>query len=182
MRDLYNDYVQKCTADTLKASSFSTFYSIFKGEINISFFTPKKDHCEVCEAFKNSNAKEKVILKDSIELHQREKDISRKEIKMIQRIRMSSLLFSTYKQLGNCRSMNSDRYVWDESHAKRGANEIGSCVFHYISRLVATKPNQYFILYTDNCAGQQQKSISCCVVHLYDTDNGHIIDYAQVFD
>lgn len=81
----------------------------------------------------------------------------------------------------NTQSMNSDCYVWDKSHAKRGANEIGSCVFYYIAKLVATKPNQDFILYTDNCAGQK-KSISCCVVHLYGTDNGHIIDYAQVFD
>lgn len=39
------------------------FYRIFTEELNISFFSPKKDRCEMCVAFENAAGKEKELLK-----------------------------------------------------------------------------------------------------------------------
>lgn len=50
-------------------------------------------------------------------------------------------------------------YLWDESKARRGAQEIGSCVLHYVQNLVEKAhsdgvPIQQLNLYSDRCSGQ----------------------------
>lgn len=52
--------------------------------------------------------------------------------------------------------MRGDCYVWDETQGKRGANEICSCLYEYVSRIVTTKPGSAIILYTENCGAQQK--------------------------
>lgn len=54
----------------------STEYS---EEYNISFYTPKKDQCNVCTAFENATETEKDDMKGSYDLHHREKELSRIE-------------------------------------------------------------------------------------------------------
>lgn len=46
-------------------------------------------------------------------------------------------------------------YMWDERSGKRGCNEIGSCVYNFITtQLKTTKPK--LILWSDNCGGQNK--------------------------
>lgn len=52
-------------------------------------------------------------------------------------------------------------YLWDETQAKRGANEIGTCVLKYIESLKDRESVQNgekldVIFYSDNCCGQQK--------------------------
>ncbi|XP_063390030.1 uncharacterized protein LOC134675631 [Cydia fagiglandana] len=49
-------------------------------------------------------------------------------------------------------------YFWDELQGKRGANEIGSCIFDYLKRLNDQNPNKQLnvIFYSDNCCGQNK--------------------------
>lgn len=51
-------------------------------------------------------------------------------------------------------------FVWHEGEAKRGANEIGSCVYKYLKKLNETAVLQEkmvnIIFYTDNCSGQNK--------------------------
>lgn len=47
-------------------------------------------------------------------------------------------------------------YLWHESIAKRGANEIASCVFKELMNLPDTI--ETVILYSDTCAGQNKNS------------------------
>lgn len=57
----------------------------------------------------------------------------------------------------NIISSNASCYIWSESIAKRGANDIGSCVFDYLSKL----PPQinHIIMYSDCCENQKKNSI-----------------------
>ncbi|XP_063635225.1 uncharacterized protein LOC134805981 [Cydia splendana] len=53
---------------------------------------------------------------------------------------------------------NVHSYFWDELQGKRGANEIGSCIFDYLKRLNDQNPNKQLnvIFYSDNCCGQNK--------------------------
>lgn len=52
---------------------------IFNEEFNISFFTPKKDQCELCISYDNSDSIEKVLLQEKYDTHLKEKVLSRIE-------------------------------------------------------------------------------------------------------
>lgn len=45
--------------------------------------------------------------------------------------------------------------MWDETVAKRGANEVGSCLLDYIENF-ATQGAEEFRFWSDNCAGQNR--------------------------
>ena len=46
-------------------------------------------------------------------------------------------------------------YVWNESVAKRGSAEIGSCLLHYINNNLSPDVNKLAI-FSDNCSGQNK--------------------------
>jgi len=68
-------------------------------------------------------------------------------------------------------------YLWNETVAKRGANDMGSCIFHYLSNL----PSQvtHVIMYSDCCPGQNKNSIiiAMCLYFLEHQDNIKVIDH-----
>lgn len=52
-------------------------------------------------------------------------------------------------------------YVWDETIASRGADEVASCLSHYIKKNVTTS---HLIMYSDQCGGQNKNikmSLNC---------------------
>lgn len=180
--ELHRDYVEECKKEDVPHASYSCFYDIFKKEFNISFFTPKKDQCELCIIYENANPDEKCQLKDKYDLHKKQKELSRLEMKAdsedpnivnaifdlqavvqlpkgevssfyyVSKLNAFNLSFinpNASEKLGHC-------FVWDESMAHRGANEIGSCVFYYLTERCKLKPGADVVLYSDNCAGQQK--------------------------
>lgn len=68
-------------------------------------------------------------------------------------------------------------YVWDESKSKRGANEIGSNIFHYLINL----PSEitHVILYSDYCPGQNKNSIflAMCIFALYHSNSIQVLEH-----
>ncbi|XP_067614936.1 uncharacterized protein, partial [Eurosta solidaginis] len=52
-------------------------------------------------------------------------------------------------------------YIWHETIAKRGANDIGSCIYKCLLGL----PNniKHVILYSDSCTGQNRNSFICAM-------------------
>jgi len=66
-------------------------------------------------------------------------------------------LYWTYNlSTDNLATGQASCYLWHETIARRGANEIASCVYHEVSNL----PNNIktVILYSDFCAGQNKNS------------------------
>ena len=51
---------------------------------------------------------------------------------------------------------NASMYVWPESIAQRGANEVVSCLHHYLSSLTGVDT---LFLFSDSCPGQNKNSI-----------------------
>lgn len=49
-------------------------------------------------------------------------------------------------------------YFWDESEGNRGANEIGSCIYDYLTQLSQKHSNEklHVTFYSDNCTGQNK--------------------------
>jgi hypothetical protein len=78
--DIYRDYVRLSKEDDVSFSNYTYFYNIFtKEEYKISFFIPKKDQCELCTVFHNSDENEKQLLQQKYDLHHHEKVLSRIE-------------------------------------------------------------------------------------------------------
>lgn len=59
-------------------------------------------------------------------------------------------------------------YVWNETIANRGANEIGTCLLDFIrSEFNGTENNLAdIIFYSDNCSGQNKNKFIACL-YLY---------------
>ncbi|KMQ85258.1 lish domain-containing [Lasius niger] len=77
--DLHRDYTEKCNAEGLPTAKLSMFARIFNTEYNLSFFTLKKDQCELCTAFGNAQNEDKEALRLKYETYQRDKQFSRVE-------------------------------------------------------------------------------------------------------
>ncbi|CAH2098128.1 unnamed protein product [Euphydryas editha] len=183
LADIYRDYKRLRERDELPVATSSTFNRIFNTEFNISFFLPKKDQCDLCERFKNSDEKEKRKLIQEYEEHLKEKTLARTEkendknrkdgtvvavydLQAVLQIPKGQISLFFYKSRINClnftisdlRAKDVICYFWDETEGKRGAVEIGSCILEYIKSQVDQNPNKEIdiIFYSDNCGGQQK--------------------------
>lgn len=50
-------------------------------------------------------------------------------------------------------TMMKKMYVWDESKASRGPQEVGSCIMHFVQHFVKSEK---LIMYSDQCGGQNR--------------------------
>lgn len=183
LADLYRDYKEDRERQQLPFANLVMFNRIFNGEFNISFYVPKKDQCDLCESFKNADEERKQELLNSYNLHQKEKELSRKEkdadkrnpngayvavydLQAIMPLPKGLISSFYYKSKMNCfnftisdlNAKNVECYFWNETEGKRGAVEVGSCVLHYINMLVekANSTDLDVVFYSDNCCGQQK--------------------------
>ena len=46
-------------------------------------------------------------------------------------------------------------YTWDQTTAKRGANEINSCIYFHVKEF--SRDHDCIILFSDNCPGQNKR-------------------------
>lgn len=174
------DYKELRESDNLTPGSRTMFYRIFKEDFNISFFKPKKDQCDLCQSFLNSDENERNDLNEIYTLHLEEKELCRKEKDLdkqkcniavydLQAVLSLPKGFSSsfyYKSKINCYNFTIsnlkakvvDCFFWTETEGKRGSNEIGTCVLLYIKNLVQKSVNVQDLdltFYSDNCCGQQ---------------------------
>lgn len=59
-------------------------------------------------------------------------------------------------QVSNLNEDLTDCFFWHEGLGKRGANEIGTCLYKFLEELSTKHPDKDIILYSDNCCGQQK--------------------------
>jgi hypothetical protein len=69
------------------------YYTVFNKEFNIGFFSPKKDQCELCLAFREGSPEEKTELQEKYDTHLREKELSRIEKKTKINLQTAWLLY-----------------------------------------------------------------------------------------
>ena len=157
------------------------FYrKVFSESFNLGFHQPKKDQCDVCIEYKN--AIDKTKLEAKYQEHQKNKQSARNlKTKMKEMASQDKSLvvaaFDLQKVLSVPHGEHSDFfykrklavydltvtnletrqvscYVWDQTVAKRGSNEISSCLYKYINQL-PDNINELF-LFADNCTGQNK--------------------------
>lgn len=77
----------------------------------------------------------------------------------------------------NSGSSIASNYIWNETLAKRGANDIGSSLYHYFNNLPSDIT--HITMYSDCCPGQNKNGIimAMCLYFLEKQNNVQIIDH-----
>lgn len=186
LADIHRDYEQMCKDNNQQAANYMMFSRIFNQEFNISFFLPKKDQCEVCVAYSNSNDEEKHGLEEKYQIHLNEAKLARKEKEEDKSAQNTAVAVFDLQAVLPCPSGQASSFyyvsklsvfnltvfdlktkevqcfVWNEAEAQRGANEIGSCIMRYLNTIqekIANGENPKeidVIFFSDNCTGQQK--------------------------
>nr|CAH7751113.1 unnamed protein product [Callosobruchus chinensis] len=185
MYRLYTEYYSN-GKNIEKLASSRQYRDIFNTEFNISFFKPKKDQCDVCSVFNLADETEKATLRENYERHIANKLLARymkdndKQRAMNDKT-ICVACFDLQKVLATPQSNVSDFYykskyatynftvydigknegycyVWHEQIAKRGSNEIASCLWKFLENQ-KNKGIKTVILYSDNCGGQNRNHI-----------------------
>ncbi|KAK3929722.1 Phosphoglycolate phosphatase [Frankliniella fusca] len=161
------------------------YRKVLNAEFNIGFFVPKKDQCQLCNMFKSSTRQERESgdLKDKWIAHVKSKNnayemqkkartllTTRTDVAMctfdLQKVlpcpRSETSVFFYRNKLSvfnltvyDVRTHLGKCYVWHEGIAKRGANDIGSCVFKHISSY-ADNGIKELHSFSDSCSGQNR--------------------------
>ena len=188
--DIHRDYVQNCKDNNVLFGNYPLLYRIFVEEFNISVFTPKRDHCDLCFEYENAKGEAKEAVKERYDTHIVEKKLSwaKKVVNKIDndavvvvydlqavfQLLKGDISLFYYKSklnvlnltLNNLKSNTCDCYVWDETNGNRGVNKINSCVLNFIEKINDGDAEKDIIFWSDNCAGQQKKQLHDCDVPL----------------
>ncbi|CAG9793954.1 unnamed protein product [Diatraea saccharalis] len=79
IKDLYTDFASQQMINNKDVGNYMAYYKIFTGEFNLGFHQPKKDQCDLCVAYTNSNDDQKKDLENQYQKHLEEKTLSRLE-------------------------------------------------------------------------------------------------------
>ena len=178
---MYRMYRDLCLTNGKNPVIESTYHRIFVENFNISFHSPKKDLCSLCEKYRNSEQKNE--LQDMYEKHlQRKEEARTLKSEHKEMAKNSSHFFAAcfdlqqvlpcpygqnslfyYKRKLDLYNLSFysmgdnkvDCMMWDQTTAKRGANEIGSCLIKILSQK-ASDGSRSAALYADNCGGQNK--------------------------
>ena len=186
LSEMYRMYQSECQQNQTMPVKKEFYFSVFHKDFNIGFHKPKKDLCDFCETFARSSDAEKEAMQIRMDEHLKNKTVSRqlKEEMKLRALTDSSLnaaCFDLQQVLVTPRSMSSQLYyrrklatynltvyelatkqghcfMWHEGVAKRGANNIASCLWKYINDKVACQCKE-FVFFSDNCAGQNKNQV-----------------------
>ena len=181
------------------------YRDIFCSEYNLSFYVPRKDQCAVCakrnaiqgDAEKMKAYEDHILQKDRA---QAEKDMDKvrsrsDESFVMSTFDMQSILqlpvsesgplyykrklilhnFTIYESSAD-KQQNAFCFLWNETHGKRGANEIGTCIFTYLKSL--DPKIKHVTFFSDCCSGQNRnRYISAILMHAVSVLPIDVIDH-----
>lgn len=164
---------------------YRKFYETQFHDLNLAIKVPNKDTCMTCDRLITLNSnQDKPELSVALKVHQEQADLAysmKKEDKLISKENLqhqtftfdlqqclptpvitSSLAF--YKRhfwtynltIHNCDSNQAFCYLWNETLANRGANEVGSCLYKCL--LNVPSEIKHVTMYSDTCRGQNKNS------------------------
>lgn len=180
---MYTDYCKENEVDNKDIVRESMYRWIFVNKFNIGFHIPKKDQCDLCVNYQNSNDIEKIQLKHDVENHLLNKEAMRKK-KDDDKLKASTnnsfcLAIFDLQQVLQCPKIEVGQayykskiatynltvyeaakkqghcYLWHEAIASRGTCEIGSCILKFIKMKIDSGCKE-ISFYSDNCAGQNK--------------------------
>lgn len=208
---LYKDYKIDCQENDKPFAKLSMYRHIFNYEFNISFHSPKKDICEICVNYENSNENEKESKKEEYDFHLREKNLSREEksrdkTKITENFVVACFDLQAalpapkgdvstfyYKSRLNCFNFtvcelqqkglgNVHSYFWHEGEGNRGSNEIGSCLLKFIKDIAErNSSDDCEIVLYSDNCGGQNKNKNIITTYLYAVANYNIKSITHKF-
>ena len=176
------------------------YRKIFCEEYNLSFFNPKKDQCGNCLKYQQLVGEEKEKFQDEYNAHLARKTEAQEE-KKLDKIRATtednfvSASFDLQSVLQIPNSAHSLMYYsrkicvynlciysaappneaycycWSEVEGKRGSNDIGTCLYKWLSDLPNTVTE--VSLFSDTCGGQNRNQ-NIAAMFLYVVNNTHL--------
>ena len=165
---------------------YSYYAKIFNEEFNLSFGYPKSDTCGVCEQFKIqlSESPETSSVQKQHEEHLRSAESFYSELRLDTEMAKKNKHVSTFgfdfqqnqplphlpvgdlfymHQLWHyvfgvhsCSNNEVTMFCWPETIAKRGSDEVISCLHAYLSELPPEITS--LLLYSDGCGGQNKNT------------------------
>lgn len=194
---LYEDYKKERESQNLDFVKFPIYRQIFNYEFNLAFFKPKKDLCQFCETYKNSNDEEKEQKKSEYQSHHEEKELSRKE-KDTDKSKIDESNFvacfdlqaalptpkgevSVFYYKSKLLTYNFticelqkqglgtiNSFIWHEGEGKRGSNEIGSCLISFLNNLSnSSESNKLNMIFYSDNCGGQCKNKFIVTCYIY---------------
>ncbi|XP_052741442.1 uncharacterized protein LOC128198734 [Bicyclus anynana] len=183
MHRLYLEWIKNNPDyENVTPASERWYYNIFTTKFNIGFFQPKKDLCETCSLYDQADSEQTEQLKEEYEKHIKNKELIRKiknqekeeldpkentvacfDLEKVLYLPQSEVGVFHYKRkypvynftVYNILTKSGHCYVWHAQIAKRGANEIASCLWCYLQS-EAAKGIKVISFYSDNCTGQNR--------------------------
>lgn len=191
--------------------SEKSYRTIFNENFNLSFSTPKSDVCSICEEneIKLLAAPENVQIKNKLENHKIEANLGQAMLKLdYQRASTHEneifismdlqqafpLPFLNVSEAFYCRKLwmynlgihvfdtrKGYMHLWTEDVARRGADEIGSCLLHFIKQMKNEKSNtEKLTIWSDSCVGQN-KNFTILALEYELVNNGSFIQIDHKF-
>ena len=159
LRKLYDLYMSWCAEKLIVPCKRSLYEHVFRSEYNISFHSPKKDQCEYCTKYANSTTEQKAEMQQQYDNHQRNK-VRAREAKDAEKARAeqdATVVTAVYdlEQVLQCPALevsvmyykrklsvynftvyelathDGHCFMWHEGQAKRGGNDIATCVYNF---------------------------------------------------
>ncbi|XP_072043437.1 uncharacterized protein [Amphiura filiformis] len=174
-------------------ASKSHYNKVFRTK-GLRFKKPKKDLCPVCESFRHASDADKEKLRATYVSHTLEKKkvrdlkaelkleaetddsilVAAFDMQQVIQLPMTSRGDIFYKQRLN--NLNFTLYelvtrdgfcfLWHQGIAKRGANEISSCLWSYLKKVDGKGYDQVHF-FADGCPGQNKNSILPCMFRYF---------------
>lgn len=189
IKNLYRCYKEDQTSKGVDVVSEKIFRLIFTTDFNIGFHVPKKDKCIKCLRFEGQKPEDCAEL----QTHLDEKEASKKRLECHRQLGKENpsilctsfdlqkvlntphgnnmLLFYSrkYAVFNLCFyesiTRNGFCFIWGESEAKRGANEIATIIQKYIQNVDSRGNIKFLILYSDSCPGQNKNKVVLATIH-----------------
>lgn len=169
--DLYTEYLNFCSNKNKKRYCKASFEKMFR-KLNLSIFKPRKDQCNKCIAFKNSN-----ITEEEYRTHITKKEQSRHEkdnhknqtdedtlvytmdvqaVLLCPRIQALATYYKTKLKVHNYTHYNLKTkevicYLWHEGNGGLDSDVFASIMLKHLKSKIDEAPCQKIILWSDGC-------------------------------
>ena len=173
--ELYRVYTQWCLDNQKTQASRWLLMNVFS-EMNIAFFQPKKDQCDVCCSYETQNISEEEY---QAHVHKKEQAQAEKSkdkenvvenatvvamdvqaVLTVPRILASAVYYRTKLSCHNFTVFNVHTkdticYFWHEAQGRLTANSFASCIYDYLENEIKDDVDTV-ILYSDGCPYQNR--------------------------
>lgn len=189
-----------------RISGLTEYKEVFYKQFNLGFHRPKNDICETCSKYDKSvslspedyttyqNHREEASLvrdyKDHIKIKSKETSnvtgatFDLEEV--LQTPKSTEGILYYKRKLNNYnlsifdfKSAIGYNYLWNEANAKRGANDIASCVYHFLMDM-SGKGMKSVTLFSDSCGGQNRNRFFLSMMW-YVIQNSMLLEIEHVF-